>query len=114
MNVKLIALAALAMATAEATASAQDTASRSGPLAASDARAVEKPLASAVEVQGPEYTPMTRSERLRWYLKGTFGVGSVARAGMLAEIGQARNSPSEWGDGAEGYGKRFASAYGQH
>jgi hypothetical protein len=31
-----------------------------------------------------------------------------------AGLNQARNTPHEWGQGAEGYGRRFGSVYGQH
>jgi hypothetical protein len=33
---------------------------------------------------------------------------------VQAGLNQARNRPQEWGQGVEGYGRRFGSAYGQH
>jgi hypothetical protein len=38
----------------------------------------------------------------------------LARTAAAAGIQQWRDSPEEWGQGAEGYGKRFASALGQN
>src|SRR5262249_49101466 len=50
----------------------------------------------------------------RQFVKKTFSPGSVVRAGAGAAIGQARNSPHEWGQGAAGYGKRLGSAFAGH
>jgi hypothetical protein len=44
----------------------------------------------------------------------TFGPNAVVRAGAGAAIGQATNTPSEWGQGAAGFAKRFASGFGKH
>jgi hypothetical protein len=61
-----------------------------------------------------EYVPMTQSERLRYYLKHTYSVESVLRSAAGAAILQGTNTPGEWGQGSEGYVKRFANSYGQH
>ena len=61
-----------------------------------------------------EYTPMTRSERLRGYLKGTFGPSSVASALASASLGQLRDSPAEWGQGSSGFADRLGNAYAKH
>lgn len=62
----------------------------------------------------PAYTPMTQNERLQYYFQHMFNVESVFRAAAGAGINQAMNTPSEWHQGAEGYGRRFASVYGGH
>lgn len=41
-------------------------------------------------------------------------MGAVARASAGAGITQATNTPHEWGQGAAGFGKRLASAFGKH
>jgi hypothetical protein len=61
-----------------------------------------------------EFSPMTRGERLRGYLTGTFGHNSLAAAAVRAEIGQWRHDPKEWGRDASGYGQRMGSAFAQH
>jgi len=48
------------------------------------------------------------------FVKQTFSPAAVARAGAGAAIGQARNSPHEWGQGVAGFGKRLGSALGTH
>jgi hypothetical protein len=35
-------------------------------------------------------------------------------AGMGAAVNQANDTPHEWGQGAAGFGRRFASAFGKH
>lgn len=61
-----------------------------------------------------EFTPQTRSERLRNYLTGTFGPGSLAGVVAHAGFDQARNSPTEWGQGSEGFADRLGNAYAKH
>ena len=46
--------------------------------------------------------------------KQTFGVETFVRAGAATVAGEIANSPEEWGRGADGIGKRFASAFGKH
>jgi hypothetical protein len=59
---------------------------------------------------------------LKNYLSDTFGPGTWLAAGILAGRDQGRNrgsgtklhgEPPEWGQGAEGYGDRYASRFGQ-
>lgn len=47
--------------------------------------------------------------RLRSYIEDTVGPSTILREGAAAGIGQAKNSPPEWGGGVEGYAKRFGS-----
>jgi hypothetical protein len=60
------------------------------------------------------YTPMTQGERTKYYLAHTFSAESVLRSAAGSGILQGLNTPSEWGQGAEGYGLRFANSWGQH
>lgn len=48
------------------------------------------------------------------YAKHELGPKAVVMAGAGAAVEQARNVPHEWGQGAVGFGKRFASALGKH
>lgn len=48
------------------------------------------------------------------YWRHTLGPASVARSGLGAGVAQATNTPSEWGQGAAGFGKRFASSFAKH
>src|SRR5271155_1945152 len=70
------------------------------------------PTPAAAPTQTP-YTPLTQSDRFHNYLKGTFSVESVVRSAAGAAILQGTNTPSEWGQGGEGYAKRFGNSYAQ-
>lgn len=48
------------------------------------------------------------------YLKSTFGPESIVRDAAGAAIEQKLDTPHEWGQGAVGFGRRFASAFGKH
>lgn len=56
---------------------------------------------------------VTRQQAAR-YRREVAGPRAIAGSAASAAIGQARNVPHQWGQGASGYGKRFASGFGQH
>ena len=58
------------------------------------------------------YTRPTQTTKLRNYVFDVFGPYPVVGAAFAAGISQANNTPPEWKQGAEGYGKRFASDFG--
>ncbi len=60
------------------------------------------------------YVPMTQSERARHYVKSMFSLESVARSATGAGVRQWTNTPPEWGQGADGYAKRFAHSFGEN
>jgi hypothetical protein len=60
------------------------------------------------------YTPITEKERLHYYFSHMFSTEAFLRAAAGAGINQAMNTPGEWGQGAAGYGQRFASSFGAH
>jgi len=51
-------------------------------------------------------------ERFKRYVKSTIGPVRLGWSAADAGIGQSRNTPEEWGQGARGYGKRYASSLG--
>lgn len=62
---------------------------------------------------GP-FTPLTFRQRTEVYFGQTYlNLGSYAARAFAAGIDQARGAPHDWGGGAAGYGRRFASRYGQ-
>lgn len=74
------------------------------------------PDAPAVSVENAvtvTYSPPTQGERFRTYLHAAYSLGSILEAGAHAGIDQARDRPSGWPEGAEGYGDRFGSAMGE-
>jgi len=57
-------------------------------------------------------TPLTVGGKLRFYLKATYGPGSLLSKAASSGLNQWRDSPPEWGQGMEGYGRRYASGMG--
>ncbi|HET9320644.1 MAG TPA: hypothetical protein VFO27_12745 [Bryobacteraceae bacterium] len=47
-------------------------------------------------------------------MKHTLGPKAVLMAGTGAAVNQADDTPHEWGQGAAGFGRRFASGFGKH
>jgi hypothetical protein len=64
--------------------------------------------------QADEFVPMTRSERGAQYAYSLFGPQAFLYSAVQAGFSQLSNSPEEWRRGAEGYGKRYGSAFAQH
>lgn len=56
---------------------------------------------------------LSLGDRVDLYIHSITNPDSVAGPAFGAAINQARNEPPEWGQGAEGYGVRFASSYGR-
>ena len=79
----------------------------------SSERVPDAPQPSAQIRASPAYAPPSQGERLKSYLRHTYGLMSLLEAGAHAGIAQARDNPSQWPQGAEGYGDRFGSAYGE-
>ena len=58
--------------------------------------------------------PLTRAERMDYYLRQTFTTPEAYMKRMFAAgVDQARGVPYQWDDGWAGYGERFASREGQ-
>jgi hypothetical protein len=58
-------------------------------------------------------TPLTRNEKARYYLRSTYGPAAFGYTALTTGIKQAQGSVPEWGGGMEGYGRRYASSFGQ-
>jgi hypothetical protein len=58
------------------------------------------------------YVRPTQATKLRNYFFDTFGPYPILGAALAAGVNQAYNTPPEWGQGAEAYGKRFGSNFG--
>ena len=62
----------------------------------------------------PEYVFPTHKERFNRYVKSTVGPFRLVWTGASAGIAQWKDSPDEWEQGMKGYGKRYASSFGQN
>jgi hypothetical protein len=71
-------------------------------------------LNMAGTVKASEFQPLTQSERTQIYLKTMVNPLGYLKAGFSAGIDQWKDKPSEWEQGASGYGKRFANIVGQY
>jgi len=72
------------------------------------------PAAATTKTTTPDYVFPTPRERFNRYVKNTVGPERLLRSAAAAAISQWNDSPEEWGQGAKGYGKRFASSMGQN
>jgi uncharacterized membrane protein len=59
-------------------------------------------------VSAPSFTVR---DKFDYRVVQTFGMRGFAGAAMGAAIGQARDSPSEWGGGTSGFAERYASGF---
>lgn len=83
-------------------------------LAQSQNSADRMDAASAAGSSQPAPAPISEGDRLRWYLKAAVNPLSFVTSAASAGWGQWRDRPREWRQGAEGYGRRWASSYGEH
>jgi hypothetical protein len=60
------------------------------------------------------FSPLTQAERFHTFVTRLFSAESVLRSAAGSAILQGTDTPHEWGQGAEGYGRRFANSYAQH
>src|SRR5271169_2044094 len=59
----------------------------------------------------PTYTRPTEKTKIQNYFFDAFGPYPATGAAIAAAINQANNTPPEWRQGAEAYGKRFGSDF---
>jgi hypothetical protein len=62
----------------------------------------------------PDYVFPTHKERFNRYVKSTVGPFRLAWTAASAGIAQWQDHPEEWEQGMKGYGKRYASSFGQN
>ncbi len=116
----LVALAAHAAAAAQTNLLAQAT-----PLAQQQVLSQNPPAPAAGPVgaasspaatsgpDSPHWRDLSVEDKLRYDAKHLFAVDNLVFAGIGAAIDQARDRPSEWGQGWGVYGERYASHVGQ-
>jgi hypothetical protein len=62
----------------------------------------------------PTYVFPDKDERFKRYLKSTVGPLRLGSSAASAGIEQWQDSPEEWGQGAQGFGKRYTSSLGSN
>ena len=103
--VVLLAIAGFAMLSTLAKAQALAEAGYSSTVDAVSPNAIDSP---------PDLTYLrpTEKTKLQNYFFDTYGPYPIVGAALAAGINQVDNTPPEWKQGAEGYGKRFGSDFG--
>jgi hypothetical protein len=91
-------LAALPLAKAQSPADSGSSSSSAG-------------LSTTMTQPDLSYMRPTQKTKLRNYFFDAFGPYPIVGAAFAAGINQAQNTPPEWKQGAEAYGKRFGSDY---
>jgi hypothetical protein len=71
-------------------------------------------LNMAGTTQASHFRPLTQRERTNLYLKTMVNPFGYVKAGSSAGIDQWKDKPTEWEQGASGYGKRYANTVGQY
>ena len=61
-----------------------------------------------------QFRPMTQAERNHLYFKTMVNPLGFVKVGFSAGLDQANDKPTEWEQGASGYGKRYANILGQY
>ncbi|MDQ2948518.1 MAG: thiamine phosphate synthase [Acidobacteriota bacterium] len=60
------------------------------------------------------YKPLTTEQKFRVRAVQVYGIRGLLGTAFGSAIGQATNTPSEWGQGAQGYFTRYASGFGNN
>jgi len=93
-------------------AKAQTSAGSGGSTSTSPSSQTASTAAHAKPGQSASYTKPDAGQRFNNYLFDSFGPYAIVGSGIAAGINQGSNSPPGWGQGAQGYGYRYASNFG--
>jgi hypothetical protein len=66
-----------------------------------------QPGQTAHGAQNQSYIPITREQRLRWFIRNTVGPTGLTAGLFSAGIGTALDHPKEYGPGWAGFGSRY-------
>lgn len=100
----------LAFAAAAAPAQSSDTARNT----VNEQNSNKPPSTKSASAAANGYVRPKPETRRKRYLNGLFGPYTIARQVAGAGISTWRNSPEEWGNGWEGFGRRVASNFGKN
>jgi len=103
----LLAVLLVTLTSAPASAQSADASTNSARADAPTSSSTPNALPSA-----PPYVRPSEKQKLHNYAFDMVGPYPIVVTAVAAGINQADNTPPEWKQGAEGYGKRFASNFG--
>ena len=104
MNHRIGACLVLACLLASTSSLAQTEIAQAGPDSGTPSQIAPLPSTSI-----QDYTPITRNERVQWYLRGT-GTAAVSSSVLSAAWSTAWRSPHEYPETWGGFGKRYGLA----
>jgi hypothetical protein len=84
------------------------------PSSESEPGAIESSIYNSLFMAGKtqdQFHPFTAKERLKVYTKDLVSPFHFILAGAQAGVTQWQDTPHEWGEGAAGYGRRYANYY---
>src|SRR5690349_6315377 len=110
----IFVLVAVSSAVPAQSQSASQTDSSSPQSSSRLGRSVFNLLNMAGTEKSKQFHPLTQAERNRLYFNTMINPLSFARCAFSAGVDHASDKPSEWEQGASGYGKRFANILGQY
>jgi hypothetical protein len=71
-------------------------------------------MATFNTTRNPDATPLSPDQKFRLFLKSAFDPWPFGLTAVVAGIGQADDSYPEWGQGMQGYAKRYGAAYSDY
>lgn len=71
-------------------------------------------MATFNTTQNPDAVPLSSGQKFKLFFRSSIDPWPFLLTGVVAGIGQAQDSNPTWGEGMQGYGKRFGAGYGDY
>jgi hypothetical protein len=71
-------------------------------------------MATFNTTKNPDALPLSSGQKFRLFFKSAFDPWPFGLSAVVAGIGQAEDSTPEWGQGMQGYAKRFGAGYADY
>jgi len=71
-------------------------------------------MATFNTTRNPNAVPLSSGQKFRLFFRSAFDPWPFGLTAVVAGIGQAQDSTPEWGQGMQGYGKRFGAGYSDY
>jgi hypothetical protein len=71
-------------------------------------------MATFNTTRNPDALPLSSGQKFRLFFKSAFDPWPFGLSAIVAGIGQAEDSTPEWGQGMQGYAKRFGAGYSDY
>jgi len=71
-------------------------------------------MATFNTTRNPDAVPLSSEQKFKLFFRSSIDPWPFLLTGVVAGIGQAENSNPTWGQGMQGYGKRYGAGYGDY